>query len=299
MPTLRALECLVAVLDAGSITEAAAALHMSQPALSHQLAALEREIGAPVLERLPRGVRATVVGRAVAADARAALEAAQRVVSTGRATARGAAGHLRVACAESMTAGLLAPVLRTWLRRNPLVGLGLTEASSADELARLVESGAADVAIGPRPTRWTGGAEVIGVEEIVAVLPPGHPLAERKRVGFEQLRDEPLVHYHPDNGLAGWLDAEAARQGVSLTASVRTRQAVTAARLAAAGVGIALVPTTALGGGSAAIRRLRPGVERDLVCLIGIPGDVLVSRFVAEVARRGVPVPAIVAAALE
>ncbi|WP_369640630.1 LysR family transcriptional regulator, partial [Nocardia sp. JMUB6875] len=90
MPTLRALECLVAVLDAGSITEAAAALHMSQPALSHQLAALEREIGAPVLERLPRGVRATVVGRAVAADARAALSAAQRVVSTGRATAGGA-----------------------------------------------------------------------------------------------------------------------------------------------------------------------------------------------------------------
>ncbi|WP_040810184.1 LysR family transcriptional regulator [Nocardia concava] len=298
MPTLRALECLVAVLDAGSITEAAAALHMSQPALSHQLAALEKEIGAPVLERLPRGVRATVVGRAVAADARAALSAAQRVVSTGRATASGAGGHLRIACAESMTAGLLAPVLKTWLRRNPLVGLGLTEATSADELARLVESGEADVAIGPRPTRWTGSAEVIGVEEVVAVLPSGHPLAGRKRIGFEQLADEPLVHYHPDNGLGGWLDAQAARQGVVLTAAVRTRQAVTAARLAGAGVGVALVPTTALSG-SMLVRRLRPGVERELVCLIGTPGDVLVRRFVAEVVRRGVPVPAAVTAALE
>lgn len=298
MPTLRALECLVAVLDAGSITEAAAALHMSQPALSHQLAAMEREIGAPVLERLPRGVRATVVGRAVAADARAALSAAQRVVSTGRATAAGAGGHLRIACAESMTAGLLAPVLRTWLRRNPAVGLGLTEATSADELARLVESGEADVAIGPRPTRWTGSAAVIGVEEVVAVLPPGHPLAGRKRIGFEQLANEPLVHYHPDNGLGGWLDAEAARQGVVLTAAVRTRQAVTVARLAAAGVGVALAPTTALSG-SMQLRRLRPGVERELVCLIGTPGDVLVRRFVAEVVRRGVPVPAAVAAALE
>ncbi|GAB0106910.1 hypothetical protein JMUB6875_59000 [Nocardia sp. JMUB6875] len=196
-----------------------------------------------------------------------------------------------------MTAGLLAPVLRTWLRRNPLVGLGLTEAASADELARLVESGEADMAIGPRPTRWTGSTEVIGVEEVVAVLPPGHPLAGRKRIGFEQLRDEPLVHYHPDNGLGGWLDAEAARHGVLLTAAVRTRQAVTAARLATAGVGVALAPTTALSG-SMLLRRLRPGVERELVCLIGTPGDVLVRRFVAEVVRRGVPVPAAVTAAL-
>ncbi|MEC3954078.1 LysR family transcriptional regulator [Nocardia sp. CDC153] len=300
MPTLRALECLVAVLDAGSITEAAAALHMSQPALSHQLAALEREIGAPVLERLPRGVRATVVGRAVAADARAALAAAQRVVSTGRATARGAGGHVRLACAESMTAGLLAPVLRTWLRRNPAVGLSLTETTSADELARLIDAGETDVAIGPRPTRFTGAVELIGVEEIVAVLPPGHPLAERKLITFEQLRDEPLVHYHPDNGLAAWLDAEAARHQVTLTAAVRTRQAGTAARLAAAGLGVALVPTTALGGGAVPpIRRLRPGVTRDLVCLTATPADVLVRRFIAEVVRRGVPVPAAVATALE
>ncbi|WP_290053544.1 helix-turn-helix domain-containing protein, partial [Amycolatopsis solani] len=71
MPTLRALECLGAVLDAGSITEAAARLHLSQPALSHQIGALERELGAPVLERLPRGVRPTAAGRAILADARA------------------------------------------------------------------------------------------------------------------------------------------------------------------------------------------------------------------------------------
>ncbi|WP_067813098.1 LysR family transcriptional regulator [Nocardia inohanensis] len=300
MPTLRALECLVAVLDAGSITEAAAALHMSQPALSHQLAALEKEIGAPVVERLPRGVRATPVGRAVEADARAALAAADRVVGTGKATARGAGGQLRVACAESMTAGLLAPVLRTWLRRNPLVRLQLTEATSADELARLVESGAADVAIGPRPTRWAGPAEIIGTEEIVAVLPTGHPLAERKRVTLAQLCDEPLVHYDPANGLAQWLDAETTRRGLTPAIAMRTRQAVTAAQLAAAGLGPALVPTTAIPGGLAAVlRRLTPPIERDLMCLLGNPSDPLVRRFTTDVAKRGVGVPASVTAKLD
>ncbi|WP_067700451.1 LysR family transcriptional regulator [Nocardia jejuensis] len=298
MPTLRALECLVAVLDAGSITDAAAALHLSQPALSHQLAALEREIGAPVVERLPRGVRATAVGRTIEADARAALAAAERVVGAGRAVAHGAGGQLRVACAESMTAGLLAPVLRTWLRRNPLVRLTLTETTSADELVRLLDSGVADVAIGPRPTRWTGAEAVIGVEEIVAVLPPGHVLAEHKSVSFDQLTSEPLVHYHPDHGLAGWLDAEAARYGMVPSVGMRTRQASTAAQLAAAGVGVALVPTTALGTGfRGTLRRMRPRVQRDLLCLIGTPSDVLVRPFVADVLRRGVPIPAAVHAA--
>jgi DNA-binding transcriptional ArsR family regulator len=68
MTTLRALECLVAVVDEGSVTAAAAALHMSQPALSHQIAALERELGTPVVERLGRGVRVTAAGRAAAGE---------------------------------------------------------------------------------------------------------------------------------------------------------------------------------------------------------------------------------------
>lgn len=63
MATLRALECLVALVDAGSLTRAAALLHMSQPALSHQIAALEREMETVVAERLPRGIRPKI-GRA-------------------------------------------------------------------------------------------------------------------------------------------------------------------------------------------------------------------------------------------
>lgn len=87
MTTLRTLECLVALVDTGSVTGAAAALHMSQPALSHQIAALERELGTPVVERLPRGVRVTAAGRAVAEDARVALEAADRPCGWARASA--------------------------------------------------------------------------------------------------------------------------------------------------------------------------------------------------------------------
>ncbi len=67
MVSLRALQGLVAIVEWGSLTRAAAKLHMSQPALSHQIAALERELGTPVIERLPRGIRPTAAGLAAAA----------------------------------------------------------------------------------------------------------------------------------------------------------------------------------------------------------------------------------------
>jgi DNA-binding transcriptional LysR family regulator len=291
MPTLRALECLVAVLDAGSITEAAAALHMSQPALSHQLAALEKELGAAVVERLPRGVRATTAGRAIEADARVALAAADRVVATGKAVANGAAGQLRIACAESMTAGLLAPVLRQWRRRHPDVRITLTEATSADVLVQQLDSGQADLAVCPRPSHWTGHSGLIGHEDVVVVLPQGHPLAEQSEITFEQLRDEPIVHYSPENGLAGWLDSVAAQQGVVLTATMRTRQAITAAQLAAAGVGVAIVPRTAIGARFAGVVvPMDPPLSRDVVCLVANPADAMARRFEAAVTSRGVRV---------
>lgn len=294
MPTLRALECLVAVLDAGSITEAAARLHLSQPALSHQIGALERELGTPVLERLPRGVRPTAAGRAVLPDARAALAAAERVLRTGRAVAGGGEGTLRIACAETMTAGLLAPVLRAWHRRRPGVRITLTETTSADALVEALEAGEADIAVGPRPSHWTGTADLVGREEIVVALAADHPFAARAAVPMAALADLPLVHYHRDNGLGGWLDREAARHGVVLEAVMRTKQAATAAQLAAAGLGGALVPTTALARTFAgALRRLEPALHRDVVTFTATPSDSLVRRFSSDVRQRGLAVPGV------
>jgi DNA-binding transcriptional LysR family regulator len=300
MATLRALECLVAVLDTGSVTKAAATLHLSQPALSHQLAGLEREIGTPLLERLPRGVRPTTAGRAIADDARAAIAAAGRVLTVGQSVAQGAEGHLRIACAVSMTAGLLAPVLRTWYRRRPGIQLTLTELTSADALADLVDSAQADLAIGPRPTQWNGNLDLVGSEEVVAAMVPSHPLAGADSVNFAELSQYRTVGYHPDNGLDAWLTEVAAREGIVLTPVMRTRQTTTAAELAAAGLGIALVPTTALPSGYAgSIRRLEPPLTRDIVVLTPSAGDPVVRAFVNELTRRGLPIPKPVATKLE
>src|ERR1700727_1082585 len=147
MVSLRTLECLVTIVEQGSLTKAAAVLHMSQPALSHQIAALERELGTPVIERLPRGVRPTAAGLAVAAEARIALAAADRAVLAGKRAAAGGGGRIRIACAETMTAWVLVPVLRSWRRRFPDVEIDLMECGSADGMLDLLLAGQADVAV--------------------------------------------------------------------------------------------------------------------------------------------------------
>jgi DNA-binding transcriptional LysR family regulator len=88
MLSMRGLECLVTIVEEGSLTKAAAVLHMSQPALSHQIAAIERELGTPVIERLPRGIRPTAAGLVAVAEARIALAAASKVVTSARGRRR-------------------------------------------------------------------------------------------------------------------------------------------------------------------------------------------------------------------
>jgi DNA-binding transcriptional LysR family regulator len=145
------LECLVALVDHGSVSEAAAALYMSQPAVSHQIAALERELGVPVVERLWRGVRVTAAGRATAEEARVALHAAGQAIQIGKRVGRGGAGRLRISCVETMTTWLLVPVLRHWRSRRPDV-LELSEFTSAEAMVETLAAGATDLAVGPRPT---------------------------------------------------------------------------------------------------------------------------------------------------
>src|SRR2546423_13698641 len=82
--TLRRLELFVAVVEEGSFTRAARRLGLAQPSLSQQVRALEEELGGPLIERLPRGLRLTPTGKAVLPEAQAALRSVQRAGSEAR-----------------------------------------------------------------------------------------------------------------------------------------------------------------------------------------------------------------------
>ena len=291
MLSMRALECLVTIVEQGSLTKAAAALHMSQSALSHQIAAIERELGTPVVERLPRGIRPTAAGLAAVAEARIAVAAADRAVMAGRRVAAGSGGRIRIACAETMTAWVLVPVLRSWRRRVPDVELDLKEYTSADRMLDVLHRGEADIVVGPPPTLTDEHTELLGSEEIVVVAGPEHRFSQMDAVPLAELSAEPLVHYNPENGNALWLDQFAAQRGVVLPQpTLRTGSPRTVAQLAAAGMGVAVVPFSALTprpGGT--IRSIDPPELRDVVVIVAAPHDDLLRRFVSDLKRRGLP----------
>ena len=291
MLSMRGLECLVAIVEEGSLTKAAAVLHMSQPALSHQIAAIERELGTPVIERLPRGIRPTAAGLAAVAEARIALAAARAMVTSARGAAAGTSGRIRIACAETMTGWLLAPVLRSWHRRFPEVELDLNEFTSADRMLDFLLAGGADIIVAPTPTVTAEHVENLGSEEVVVVAAPGHRFEAMDAVSLKELADEPLVHYVQENGMAAWVDRFAAGREVILPRpALRTGSPRTAAQLAAAGMGVAIVPVSALTPWpDAIVRSFDPPELRDVIVVVAAPHDALVRRFVADLKERGLP----------
>jgi DNA-binding transcriptional LysR family regulator len=247
--TLRQLEYLVAVIDEGSFGRAALALYVSQPTLSNQVRALEAEIGGPLVERLPRGVRPTPTGEAMLPAARAALAAAERARRSARMVLGLEAGELEIATVGTVALGLLPAVLRRWRARHRARTVRLHEHRDGPSLADAVAQGSADLGIGPRPAEWAGPLESLGWEEFVVILPPGDPLRVRDDpVALSALAERDWVLFERDHALAALTESLCADAGFAPRPAVRTAQIAAAPALAAAGLGPALVPVNIVSG---------------------------------------------------
>lgn len=291
MATLRQLEYLVTVVDHGSFTKAAELLHVTQPALSHQIRALERSAGSPLLERLPRAIRLTPTGRAMLPHARAALADAERARCAARQAAGLEVGELQIATLYSISLGILPTALRAWRRNHPEVGIRLFEHRHTDELVEAMTSGQADLAVGPTPPRWSGIVRVLGEEELVVVVAEDDPAVnaraktKRKTIRLEELAERSWVHYTPGHGLGDVLDAACARAGFEPRAAVRTEQTAAAPGLAAAGLGPALVPSNILTADfEGHVLRPQPPVRRTLTAYTRGEPDPLAAAFIEVLA---------------
>src|SRR3954470_18529132 len=110
--SLRQMEYLVAVVDEGSFTRAAQRLFVTQPALSHQIKALEKSVGGALLERQPHAVYLTPMGRAFLPHATAAVRAADEAQRAASGVGQLEAGELRLATPHSLARRVLAPAVR-------------------------------------------------------------------------------------------------------------------------------------------------------------------------------------------
>ncbi|HTW84346.1 MAG TPA: LysR substrate-binding domain-containing protein [Candidatus Sulfotelmatobacter sp.] len=244
---LRDLRSFVAVAQQRNFSRAAEALHVSQPALSEQIRKLEDELGAVLFERTSRGATLTDAGEAFFPQARAVLAQADVAVEAVRLVARGLAGTLTLGFIDSAALGLLPPLIRRFSARHPEVKLQLRELGTRSQLEAL-EAGEIDVGIVRGPV-WNAGITGVplATEALLLAMPAQHRLAERETVRVAELRDEGLITFPADRG-AGLYD-ETLRlchaAGFDPRIVQEASEIATIVALAAAGLGVAVVPASA------------------------------------------------------
>ena len=277
---LRRLTCLLAVVEEGSFTRAARRLGMAQPSLSQQIRTLESELGGPVLERMPRGVRLTAAGRALLPEAQNAVRAAERAGTAARMALGLEAGELEVATLLSMAIGILPHAITRWIVHYPEIAIRMREYTHRSLLEEDVRAGVGDIALGPLPESWRGPVEQLGFEELVVVVPSSDPLAAAASTPLAALADRHWVLFQPGPGLTEVVDDACRRAGFRPRIAVRTTQVEAATRLAAAGLGPTMVPDNVVSPGlDATVVHLEPPVLRELAAYTRSEWSPLASAF--------------------
>jgi DNA-binding transcriptional LysR family regulator len=242
-PELRQLRYFVAVAEEGSLTRAAARLHIAQQSLSQQIRTLEAQLGATLFERSARGVELTDVGAVLLREARPVLARSERAVEAVRRAARGEQGELRVGFLGSVANYFMPPVVRAFRERHPGVTLHAEDLTIAALVAGLRE-GSLDAGLSRPPLVEDLESEVVLREPVAAVLPAGHRLADRTGLTLADLADEPWV-LTPRASWPPWhrkYDADFARAGFRPRVVQRGTTPQGLLALVAAGVGVTRLP---------------------------------------------------------
>ncbi|MFD4291867.1 LysR family transcriptional regulator [Rhodococcus sp. NPDC058505] len=199
---LQQMRYVLAVAEERSFTRAAARCHVVQSALSHQIKALERELGVALFARNSRRVETTDAGEAFLAAARACLRSAERAAADAAAAAGQLRGTLTIGLIPTVTAVDIPAALGEFRRAHPGVRVTVREGAS-DVFVEAIADGSMDVAVLGLPgalARTGVGARVLASARHVAVVPVGHPLADRRSVRLADLADEVFVDFPEGSG---------------------------------------------------------------------------------------------------
>ncbi|MCC3329674.1 LysR family transcriptional regulator [Nocardia abscessus] len=242
---LQQMRYVVAVAETNSFTRAAERCLVVQSALSHQIARLERELGARLFERTSRRVRLTPAGAAFLPAARQCLDAAERAAAEVAAAVGQVRGRLAVGLIPTVAAVDIPEALRDFRGRYPHVRISLRVGAS-EELIEKVEQGAIDVAFLGLPTtaRPRGvAAHELARDRLVAVVAPDHPLAGEPTVDLRRLCSEVFVDLPA--GTAGRLQSDQAFEAAGLARDVafEVTSADYIARLVRPGLAVAMLPS--------------------------------------------------------
>lgn len=247
---LRKLRLLRELERCGTVTAAAAALHLTPSAVSQQLAGLSRELGVPLLERRGRGVALTGQARLLLGHADAVQEQVELARAALASWSDGTVGEVRVGSLATGITALVGPALARLRKDRPRLGVRTSELDGAAALAML-DAGKLDLIVVSdflnAPTRLDARYHRLDLINDVmdAVLPADHPLADPQGVRLADLAHEVWVGAEPGESCAHIVTGVCAAAGFVPDLRHRCQEWDAVAALVAAGAGVALIPRLA------------------------------------------------------
>jgi DNA-binding transcriptional LysR family regulator len=289
---LTQLRTLITIAERGSLSAAARALQISQPAVTKQVQRLEQELGAVLLERGPQQeATCTEAGEQVLSFARATLDQLETLQQRLALLKAVKEGTLRVAASTIPGEYLLPGLLAAFHTRHPKVRILSTIADTAEVTRRVLAAevdlglvGALDRATGLRVERLVG-------DEVVLAIPPAHAFAGRDVVSLEELSGQPLLMREEGSGTRRSVEKAIASAKRALpreqdVLTLGSTQAVLQAVGQGLGIGFvsAMAAAQAAAAGHVAVARLEALDLRRELCVVYLPQaltDPIVARFLA------------------
>ena len=280
MLDVRRLRVLHAVSAYGSVTAAAAALGYSAPAVSQQLAALEREVGLPLTERAGRGITLTPAATLLVAHTDALLNRLDAAEADLAALRDQVTGRVALAAFPSAAATVVAAAWGALNRSAPHVQLELEEMEPEESLPALLR-GQADVAVAheydifPRPLDPLFERRDLVADPVLLAVPDGYPAGHGEPVPLASLGDQPFLAPRSNTSCAEMIQRACARAGFVPRVVARATERVVQLNLVAAGVGVTLVPRLAAQPLPAGVRLLSPAepITRNIFTVSRRGGD--------------------------
>lgn len=240
------LQLFVAVCEEGNIARAAARESLVASALSKRIAALEAEIGVPLLTRRRRGVEPTAAGQALLVRAREVLGTLHQLRAEMSAHGQGLQGSVRVFASPSVLAEQLPEDVADFLSRHPGIHISLDERKSPD-LVRGVREGGADLGV-----LWDLIPDLSGLQirpyrqdRLCVAMSPTHALARRPSLRYADVLDQPSINVAAGGQMDQLLRRQAALLGRVPALRMQVSSLDAACRLVAAGLGLAILPLEA------------------------------------------------------
>jgi LysR family transcriptional regulator, transcription activator of glutamate synthase operon len=254
---LRHLRSLVTLAREGNFTRAARRLRIAQPALSQQIRALERELGVLLVARTNRTSGLTDAGARLVGRAEGILLSVQDATQEMRTLSGEEGGSVRIGCAlQTLVEGRLPKVLAAFRQRHPRTRIVLREVHTRQVL-ELLRRGEVDLGllhlgrvgttvVGMRSAGQTISLARLQTEPVVLVVGPSHRLAGRASVELDELREETFVSFRAGATVRKMLLLATHRAGFAPRIGFSTPNMGTVRAFVSAGLGVALVPRSAL-----------------------------------------------------